>query len=362
MDVTQNGEHTEFVQVDIEEFYESDKSKDEEYSKDIVVLSDAERTLVDKLLNRLKTISPETLEGLEDRISDMKRLASSIAHFPSLLQRKMIMGEIRTQNTLIDALLVHKDGDKMIHLPSKAILGKGFLVAKYHTFSSMTRLAESSGLDKIDIKNFQTLTSEILFTIMFEDVYINLCDDITISQDIRRKIALALIILWEHRHDQKVSDVAPVLKSIWEARKDLAPAFGTMVGTSELLLISIRMDADWAEFLKKRLEDKDVTMALEEFLFGLSYEQIKTLRTILREKGISAIGRDEISSFLGENIKTDITSDLREFYLQYTIRRDNARVRKRLKIEGPHNTLEDHYMRFIMEKNEEKQNNDIYAK
>ena len=41
--------------------------------------------------------------------------------------------------------------------------------------------------------------------------------------------------------------------------------------------------------------------------------------------------------------------------MQYTVRRDNARVRKRLQIPGPHHTLEDHYMRFILERNKEKQ-------
>ena len=53
---------------------------------------------------------------------------------------------------------------------------------------------------------------------------------------------------------------------------------------------------------------------------------------------------------------------LRDFYLLYTVRRDNARARQRLHIEGPKNTLEDHFIRFIMEKNQEKQKNDTFAK
>lgn len=352
----------EFESVDIEEFYDSEKSDDHAYSTDIVVFTEEESALINKLFDKLKYISPETLEGLHNRIADMKRLASNIARFPSLLQRQIIMGETRTQHTLVDALLVHRDGDKMLHLPSKATLGKGFLVVKYHTFMSLMRLAESAGMDKKDVQTFKSMTSVIMFTLMMEDVYLNLIDDITIPIDIRRQIALSLIILWEHRNDQNVTDAAPVLKSVWDARRNLAPAFGTMVGTSELLLISIQMDEEWNAFLKAKLSDKDVSQAMEEFLFGLSFEQIQTLKNILRERGISAIGRDEISSFLGQEIKTDITSDLRDFYMLYTVRRDNARVRKRLGITGPHNTLEDHYMRFILEKNKEKQHNDVYAK
>ncbi len=360
--INKDSQQIEYTPVDIEEFYDSAETKDNEFSTDIVVFTEQESKLVSKLLDRLKQISPETWEGITDRIADMKRLAANIAHFPSLLQRQIIMGETRTQYTLIEALLVHRDGDKMLHLPSKATLGKGFLVVKYHTFSSMMRLAESAGMDKEDIHAFQSATSVIMFTLMVEDVYLNLIDDTTIPLDIRRQIAFALIILWEHRNDQNVSDAAPVLQAVWEARRNLAPAFGTMVGTSELLLISIQMDKDWNAFLKARLGDSDVSQAMEEFLFGLSYEQIQTLKTTLRERGIAAIGRDEISSFLGQEIKTDVTSDLRDFYMLYTVRRDNARVRKRLNIPGPHNTLEDHYMRFILEEYKEKQHNDIYAK
>ncbi len=135
-----------------------------------------------------------------------------------------------------------------------------------------------------------------------------------------------------------------------------------MMGTSELLLVSIQMDEQWTAFIKKRLGDNDVSQAMEEFLFGLSYEQILKLRGILREKGIRAIGRDEVSSYLGERVKTDISLDYRDFYLLYTVRRDNARARQRLHLPGPQKTLEDHFIRFVMEMNRDKQSNDSFAK
>ena len=106
-------------------------------------------------------------------------------------------------------------------------------------------------------------------------------------------------------------------------------------------------------------------MALEEFLFGLSYEEIQRVKNILKDKGISAIGREEVAAFLGKPSIQDIglsSEDPRQFYLDYSLRRDNARARLRMDLPGPHTTLEDHYMRFIMEKNKEKQYNDAYAK
>ena len=109
---------------------------------------------------------------------------------------------------------------------------------------------------------------------------------------------------------------------------------------------------------QNELGDTDVSQAMEEFLFGISYEQILKLKQILRERGIFSIGRKEVSSFLGETVKTEFSEDYRDFYQQYSLRRDNARARRRLNLPGPHKTIEDHFISFVMDKNREKQNKD----
>jgi hypothetical protein len=141
-----------------------------------------------------------------------------------------------------------------------------------------------------------------------------------------------------------------------------------MMGVSELVLLSMNIGGDmgdmWTRFIKERLPDKKVTMALEEFLMGMPWEQIDQLRAMLREQKISAINRDEVAAFLreapeqaltldaaeeGEDDHVKVESDLSDFYMAYTVRRDNARVRKRLHLPGPHFTLEDHYMAFALD-------------
>ncbi|NLL99931.1 MAG: hypothetical protein GX220_00540 [Treponema sp.] len=354
-------EKAEFENVDIDEFYDEESISDD-FSTDIVVLSNSEKKLINKTFEALKEISPETLEGLTNRLSDLERLAASIANFPSLLQRQTISTEIQTQHTIAESLLKQKDGDKTLHLPTKAILGKGFLVAKYQFFASVTRITKQCAFNEDITKRLSKKTVLIMFTLMTEEVYLSLLEDVTIPIDIRREISYALVILWEHRSDHNVADIAPVLAEVWNARQKLAPVFGTMVGTSELLLLSIEMDDQWRKFISNKLGDKNVSAAMEEFMFGLSYEQIQKLRAMLKEKGIAAIGRDEVSNFLNIKIETYYEADPRSFYLQYSIRRENARARKRMNAEGPHGTLEDYYMRFILEQNREKQRNDIYAK
>ncbi len=279
------------------------------------------------------------------------------------MERANTTTSTRTPAALVESLISYQEeGDTTLHMPSKAILGKGFLITKIHTFFSMSKLAKNYAMmSEKEVKEYSDETTSMMFTLMAEDVYLNLIKDKTLSIDLRRELANSLIILWEHRSDQTISDIAPVLQAVWSARRRLAPAFGTMMGTSELLMVTFQMDEQWTAFIKEKLSDIDVSQSMEEFLFGISYEQILKLKGILKDQGIKSIGRDEVSSYLQERVKTDINLDYRDFYLLYTIRRDNARARQRLHIEGPKNTLEDHFIHFVMERNQEKQKNDTFA-
>lgn len=358
--------NTEFTAVDINEFFDSNEtgeSLERSLTSGIVVLTPKQQVIIDELSQHLALSNPERKDVLSKRMENLRTLAGAIAKFPSLLERTMLTAEIRTPQNLIESLIYDmEDGEMMIRIPSKATLGKGFLVAKLHTFASLVKLAKSENLDEKLVQAFNDETVSMMFLLLAEDVYMNLVKDKNLEDNFRRQIATSLLLLWEHRADQNISDIAPVLQSVWKARRTLAPAFGTMMGTSELIMISFSLGEQWSKFIRTKLSESDVNQAMEEFLFGISYEQISKLRNILREKGIAAIGRDEVSKFLGKNVKTDVSMDYRDFFTQYSIRRDNASTRLRLDLEGPHRTLEDHFIKFVMELDKEKQSKDNAAR
>jgi len=353
---------SEFESVDLSEFFTEEEQQEQEVATGIIVLTEHQQELVDKLKATLSASDQEHFKSFEKRIDDLKKLAAAIANFPSLLERSELAGGSRTPQSLIESLITSKrEGDTTLQLPSKATLGKGFLVAKLHTFSNLEKLAKNINLDEKTVQKFHEETVSMMFLLLAEDVYLNLIKDTSLSLNCRRQLALSLLLLWEHRADQNITDISPVLQSVWKARTKLAPAFGTMMGTSELMTITFSLDEQWAKFITTKLDDDDVKLAMEEFLFGISYEQISKLKALLKEKGITAIGRNEVSKYLGESVTTDFSVDYRDFFQQYSIRRDNARVRNRLNIPGPHKTLEDHFICFVMEANNEKQNKDALA-
>src|SRR5574344_2923951 len=298
-------EKFEFTPVDIDQFFDKDEISKDEIMTGITVLTPHQEQLVDKLLVALRIHAPDRIERIENRMKDINNLAEAIARFPSLLERTNMTSSVRTPQALIDSLISYQEeGDTTLHMPSKAILGKGFLVAKIHTFYSMSKLAKNyAHMTDAEVKEYSDETISMMFTLMAEDVYLNLIKDKTLSLDFRQQLALSLIILWEHRSDQTIADIAPVLTSVWKARRTLAPAFGTMMGTSELIMFSFQMDEVWSKFIRTPLAVTEVSQAMEAFLFGISYEQIQKLKRLLREKGIGSIGRDEVSKFLGEKVK-----------------------------------------------------------
>lgn len=367
----------QFKSVDISEFIDPEENRKKEEDTGIIVFTQKQSILVEEIGQRIARYYPQHKEIFEKRIADLKHLAASIANFPSLLSRATLTSEVRTPEALIERLISNDNnyGNTLLQIPSKATLGKGFLVAKLHTFSSLSKLAVKIGqefektesLEKEFSKNnliqaFKEETNSMMFLFLAEDVYLNLIKDQSLSVAFRRQLATSLLLLWEHRAYQNISDISPVLTKVWKARSRLAPAFGTMMGTSELVTFSCEMDSTWLDFIKSQLENIEVTQAMEEFLFGISYEQILHLKRLLREKGINSIGRNEVSKFLGENIQTDVSGDYKDFYMQYSIRRDNAKARKRLNLPGPHKTLEDHFIKFVMEEDRRKQDNDAFAK
>ncbi len=320
---------------------------------DIIVLNTNERNLVNRVFENLRVYSPETMVAVATRIMDLERLSVSISRYPSMHERGYQGGQAKPNATIIDTLCNFGDGERLLTLPTKAILGKGFLVAKFHAFDAITKVALNSFFADSDIQELRQATLNIMFTLMAEDVYMSLLDDPNLATDVRRDIAESLAELWEHRLDPHVLSVAPVLDSVWTVRDQIAPNFGTMIGTSELLLLSIALDDTWQKFISNRLGEEDVSRALEEFLFGLSYEDISLIRKELKTRGISAIGRDEVPGIVGHRAALS-NEDPRIFYRAYTQRRNNAEARKRLASPGPKKTLEDHYIQFIFEQSRER--------
>lgn len=90
--------------------------------------------------------------------------------------------------------------------------------------------------------------------------------------------------------------------------------------------------------------------AFDEFLFGLSYEDLLALREKMDGLGKTSVSEQEIKDLLQKDriYSGHPGSSPREFYSFFVQRKNNAAYRKRLDLRGPKKTLEEHVMFYLL--------------
>ncbi len=289
-------------------------------------------------------------DSIRSNTDALIELARAISQYPSILGTHQWGGTIKSVESLVEMLSYSHSIDKLMHIPTKAVLGKGFLIAKVNLFMMMKIMAEMNGeKENVGVKILPLITNTV-FTLMSEEVFLALIEDREIEEHIRNRAAFLLANIWEYRLNQSVKDFAPILNSIWEARKSLCPAYGTMMGFSEISRISQTTPPAWIDFLQS-IENSEVNFqSLEEFLFNLTYEEIGRLRLEMKRRNVGVVHRKDIESFIGSKRVYPFfdESDPRDMYQFFRHRKVNARFRRRAILEGPTKTFEELLMVFLL--------------
>ncbi|MDR0290925.1 MAG: hypothetical protein LBI06_08320 [Treponema sp.] len=313
-------------------------------------ITDAENRLVDEIGNWLKEIDPEEWKMVEIRFSHLKALGAAVFAYPSIRDTQLLKGIIHDENHLVESLLAFSSSSRLLHIPTKVVAMKSFMVAKFHAFSLLFYV--SHGRDDFQ-SQVRTIIFSVISTLMAEAVYFTCLEDPGFSHHTKTSLADDLIALWDSGVDMRGVRHLSALSSLWIARDAAPPSFGTMNGNTELIRITMDLDEDWREFIVEESCNDETRWALEEFLFGLSWEEIQQIRARLSRNGINAIGYDEVRSYLDSEASYSLVnhSDPKAIYNFFIERRDACASRKRSAAPGPHHTLEEIYLKYriIME-------------
>ena len=316
-----------------------------------LTLDEEEQSLVKEALEWLESEHPEDAELASRRFMDLALLGKAISRFPSVVESQILRGVERNGKTLVASLTQFSRASRILHTPSRVVASRSFLVAKSHAFSLLCILLDHSHPLQSGIK---TVIFKISCALMAEDVYLACLDNPLFPMEKKIKLASDLVHLWEHGIDPRSVEHVYSLQALWSARDVSPPTFGTLDGSSELVRLSMELDDDWQEFMLYNIHNEETKAALEEFLFGLSYEEIQQLRGRLATYGICAIDYADVRFYLGsEPAYGDYAGyihngDPRAIYDFYAERRDAAQYRQRSKAPGPHKTLEELYLIYRM--------------
>jgi hypothetical protein len=228
---------------------------------------------------------------------------------------------------------------------------RSYLVAKSHFFSMLSLAVQ-------DIEPFylplRKIHFSVIYTLVIEEVYFSCLNDPAFPEPVRFRLADDLVTLWDSGADPRSNRNVPALETLWSARDSAPPSFGTMDGASELVRLSIDMNEDWHDFLIATIGSDDARWALEEFIFGLSYEEILEVRARLHRFDIQAVNCDEVRGYLGNYSAYTIVKNTepRAVYDFYVDRRDMATFRRRINAPGPQRTLEEIYLKYRIAREE----------
>nr|WP_319474632.1 hypothetical protein [uncultured Sphaerochaeta sp.] len=317
--------------------------------------SAVELVLLDACQSVLDTMDISLASLLKSKIDDLHTLAGIVERSSSLDYNLGISIQGRNRQTLASKL-TNQGIEEVINLPVKASLGRSFIIAKLHLYGFLLKITENKPYLAVYREAVRSQYHTTLFSLMAEDLYISIISDSSGDETWVGKASHELITMWEDRSRAEIEVFAPLLQQLWEARNSLVPVLGTLLGTVELLQLSMQLNESWHVFLEERGDQDEVVYALNEFLFSLSYEQQRKLEIWMDSSRERVVSRSEAAGLLNlrpdQRLEGPSEDDLPVVRLYRSFLRRNAlaRMRRETDRKGPHRTLEQYLLLYLWER------------
>ncbi|MCB9638577.1 MAG: hypothetical protein H6728_02490 [Myxococcales bacterium] len=324
----------------------------------------SERKLVDAAMELLCAEDPSAYAILLQGEGRLMRLSLLLRDYPSLRSQEDLGPYHRDTDTLIDTLCCLDPLELKLRMPSKAVLVESYMLTKAQHLKGL--LLAMLGLPSSETRN--TLRSalfleisNIIHTYLLYQLLLDVILDEDLDREIKRHSARYLITLWDTcAAQQELSGFFHIIRSLWDARLHIRVRYGTLLGTDELLqLIEAECDPMILDHFTDRDLSEEEAIAFQEFLFGLTYEELLRLRNEMKAQGIHVISSKEVTQMLNipkteRNQHLGLEQDPHEVYRSYKRRRFQARYRIKNNLEGPRRTAEEYLVLWILRDHDER--------
>ncbi|MEE2709653.1 MAG: hypothetical protein VYA69_08655 [Gemmatimonadota bacterium] len=326
---------------------------------DTPVFSGRDRTLITAIIDALhasdRSDAPELEQSIEDSTERLERLATLMMAYPSLRQSQKLGEQTRNHTTLIEALSDATPFTTDLVLPMRVMVGQTYVVARLNFFRLLHRLATETETQPAVEDAIMERISQTIHAKVIEILLVSIVGDKTLEEPVRTKGAEALTCFWEDRLASGLETFRPVLQATWEARRKITVQLGTMMGVSEIFsLMGKGCDYRFIDYFGRETCPQEEQQALEEFLFGLSKEQIESLKTKMVDGSQPVV--DPLlepapldASYLDHHSLTDFVTRL---YLFFVKRHLEAMTRRVSGVQGPARTAEEYVMIYFLEQDD----------
>jgi hypothetical protein len=324
----------------------------------------AEREHVAAALRYVGEESADEEAVLRGVLGRLERTASLVRDTPSMAASWRVRGGRNfSGESLVELLCRVPDYDLDLHIPTKAVLGQSYLIAKINFWKALRYALEPDppttpgghapllgarrGPD--DLTGAIALhLSKAIYSKLAEELFLSIVTDTENPPNVKAAAAGFLARIWDERLVIAVDDFAPLLESVWRARSKLLPVLGTMLGTAEVFqLFREACDLRFLDYFGSDGVGQEQLLAFEEFLFGLSHEEITRLRKHMADSAQSVMTLDSARELLGRTKLSWMPLNeegAQALYTSYKKRRVKAHYRMLTAADGPKRTAEEYVM------------------
>ncbi len=317
-----------------------------------------ERILIEEALAAVRERSADDAEQLTALLERLATLHEMVATWPSLRNSKYLAGEHRDESSLSDHLTQIDGLSGDLELPFKATLSRTFLLAKIQFLRAIVRVTTSHrNGDPAD--RFRRLSLELreefaqsIYTLLAEELLLALLRKPNVTRAIKYIAADQLITIWDNAQ-QEIDDFCPLLEAAWHARNRITSKLGCLLGASEYFrLVCEDCPPQFFDFFGRDDVSLAEKQAFEEFLFNMTYEELQTLGTAMRENGKETMTTEWACDVLGRTIEEFDPSgeiDPLALYRSYYRRQLAADFRIMADTDGPRRTAEAYLMVWLLD-------------
>ncbi|MDP6850541.1 MAG: hypothetical protein QGH51_05690 [Planctomycetota bacterium] len=301
---------------------------------------------------RSNSESQALLESLRENIERVSGLAIALAAFPPIFGEQELGARSRGRDSLVDLLTRADDTSVELYLPTRAIVGRSLVMAELNTW----RLASYLLLELFPEKH--PLSEKIEYW-MYSCIYTRLAEDvlqsIAMDTDMERRIRVAAVDylskFWESRHLYGARHFFPLLAATWGARRRIRVSVGTLLGVSEIMrLLQSGCDPEFVDYFSRPHLDDDEHEAFQEFLIGVSTEQIQSIAQLMEDTDSSSLSSEEAGVTDQLGAESSQAHECVRFYQFFRSRYLQAAARKLKNLPGPKKTAEEYVMTYFLDR------------
>ncbi|MDC7227897.1 MAG: hypothetical protein PQJ61_14115 [Spirochaetales bacterium] len=304
-------------------------------------------TLLDEVSFMLKYLDSQHHQKVERLRQNNEQLKNIYNSCDSILDSYKLDDE-KSINSLAKSLIQNGCTFSVL-LPSKVSIGRTYTITKFNLYGYLSKLCNKYPELYKFRKNVLIKWEKLMYMLLIEEVYQKIIERPVTEQAVRSTAAGNLIKFWEYRDLSQNTSFAVNIYSLWSSRRSIIPAFGTMLGTVELMQLSSILSIRWHKFLEAYSMDREMLQTLEEFIFGLPFEYIKKIRAYMTEKNVFAIDYKDIKNILDSNDPRplELDADPRQMYSFYR-KRASWSAHRGAAESGPLTTIEELFMTFLL--------------